>query len=176
MSGTELRLHLADPSATHALGRALGERLAVGQTLALSGDLGAGKTALARGVAVGLGVDDPEDVCSPTYLLLVEHPGPRPMLHLDAYLPEKLRAFLEDGGLDYLLERRGVAVVEWAERLGDLLPPPVLRVDLRPLPAATDGGGGGREAVLRDPAGAFPWVGELARLLPPSSPPRSPRG
>ena len=94
------------------------------------GALGSGKTCLARGVARGLGVDHPEAVCSPTYLLVVEHPGPRAMLHLDAYLPDKSRAFLLDGGLDYLNEFHGVVVIEWAERLADLLPEESLWVEL----------------------------------------------
>ena len=74
-----LRLVLATAADTETLGRRLGERLTVGQGLALVGELGSGKTCLARGVALGLAVEDPAAVCSPSYLLVVEHPGPRPM-------------------------------------------------------------------------------------------------
>lgn len=150
---------LVDATATVAFGAALGARLRPGQALALSGDLGAGKTCLARGVAVGLGVEDPEGVASPTYLLAVEHPGPVPMLHVDAYLPEKTRNFLLDGGVDYLDELSGVAVVEWAERVADLLPAETLRVELRPDPT----GRTGRIASVTGPA-VFGWVADLVEF------------
>ena len=128
------------------------------------GELGSGKTCLARGVAQGLGVDDPGAVCSPTYLLVVEHPGPRPMLHVDAYLETKSRAFLLDGGLDYLNEFQGVVVIEWAEKLVDLLPEPSLWVELE---LAGDLTSPSREAIM-DPrsSGDFPWLGQIAALFP----------
>lgn len=150
---------LADAAATEALGEALGARMRPGQALALSGDLGAGKTCLTRGVARGLDVEDPDAVASPTYLLAVEHPGPIPMLHVDAYLPEKTRSFLLDGGVDYLDELAGVAVVEWAERVADLLPAETLRVDLRPDPS----GRTGRIASVEGPA-VFAWVDGLVEF------------
>ena len=103
-------------------------------------------------MARGLGVDDPDEVCSPTYLLVVEHPGRLTMVHVDAYLPEKTRGFLEDGGVDYLAELDGVLVVEWADRLADLLPPATLWVHLQPDPAS-----GGRRALIRA-EGGFDWV------------------
>ena len=131
------------------LGVWLGTRLRAGQGLALVGELGAGKTCLARGVARGLGVLDPDAVQSPTYLLVIEHEGPVPMLHLDAYLPAKLSGFLADGGLDYLAERSGVIVVEWADRIRDLLPEATVWVELIPLQ------GGGRLATIRDPSGVI---------------------
>lgn len=146
---------LADVGATLALGETIGRHLRPGQALALIGDLGAGKTTLARGVARGLGVDDPDAVSSPTYLLVVEHEGPLPMVHVDAYLPDKTRAFLLDGGLDYLHELGGVVVVEWADRIAELLPAET--VELRLDPAA-----GGRMARLSGGA-AFSWIASLGR-------------
>lgn len=148
---SEVRLHLADAEATEALGRRLGGELRRGQGLALVGDLGAGKTCLTRGVGHGLGLDDPLAVCSPTYLLVVEHPGPIPLIHVDAYLPAKTRAFLEDGGLDYLDEASGVVVVEWADRLADFLPDETLWVTMAPK-------NGGRQVLLEDRTGSFPWL------------------
>lgn len=142
---------LPDPAATEALGRALGERLRTGDVVGLTGELGAGKTLLSRGIAQGLQVADPDAVCSPTYLLVVEHPGPVPFLHADAYLPAKLQGFLADGGLDYLAEREAVVVVEWADRIRDLLPEATLWVHLEPR-------GGGRMCRL---AGPFPWLHRL---------------
>ncbi|MHC4513758.1 MAG: tRNA (adenosine(37)-N6)-threonylcarbamoyltransferase complex ATPase subunit type 1 TsaE [Planctomycetota bacterium] len=165
---SDVCLELADASATEALGELLGRRLRPGDGLALTGDLGAGKTCVARGVGRGLGLDDPDGVQSPTYLLVMEHPGPVPMLHVDAYLAEKTRAFLADGGLDYLLSSPAVVVVEWADRLRDLLPERILWVHLRPL---LRGRQTGREAILSEspesPAGfrQFPWVTELPEIL-----------
>lgn len=127
----------ADPAATERLGEWLGEHLVPGDTLGLCGELGAGKTTLVRGLARGLLLDDPEAISSPTYLLVVEHPGPKPLLHADAYLPQKLAGFLDDGGLDYLLDERAVVVVEWADRVRAFLPPETLWLELSLAP---DGG------------------------------------
>ena len=149
----------ADPTATERLGRWLGERLRPGDTLGLVGDLGAGKTTLVRGLAVGLLVDDPDAVASPTYLLVVEHPGPVRLLHADAYLPGKLLGFLDDGGLEYLFDATAVAVVEWAQRIANHLPQRVLWVEIAVAP------GGGRQVVLRpgDPAD-YPWLRESPKI------------
>jgi tRNA threonylcarbamoyladenosine biosynthesis protein TsaE len=96
--------------------------------LLLSGDLGAGKTVLARGVAAGLGVP-PDEVQSPTYTLVREHraaSGQR-LVHLDLYRlePEEAAAL----GLDEVLAAPGVKVVEWAERL-TFAPPGALALEL----------------------------------------------
>ncbi len=120
---TTLRIQLpADPAATEAFGAWLGRQLRAGDVLALVGPMGAGKTTLTRGLAIGLDLDEPAAVASPTYLLVVEHPGRLPLLHADAYFPDKLAGFLADGGLDYLHDQRAVSVVEWGDRLRKLLP------------------------------------------------------
>lgn len=100
---------------TLALGRELAKELAPDGVLLLSGDLGSGKTVLARGVAEGLGID-PREVQSPTFNLIREHRGSRGRLvHADLYRldPEEVPAL----GLEELLAGPGVKVVEWAERL-----------------------------------------------------------
>ena len=154
---TQFTLQLEDATATQDLGRRIGSRMAPGQAIGLVGEVGAGKTCFARGVGQGLALRDPSAVCSPTYLLLIEHVGPLPMLHVDAYLPEKTRDFLADGGVDYLAEAKGVVVVEWADRIADLLPALTLWVHLRPIAS-----GSGREAVLEDrTGGVFAWVADL---------------
>lgn len=119
----DMPLWLSSEGDTERFGEELGRRLSGGTVLALVGDVGAGKTCLVRGLARGLGVDDPAAVASPTYLLAVEHPGRLPLLHLDAYLPGKLEGFLADGGLDYLADHTGVVAVEWGDRLRSVLPP-----------------------------------------------------
>jgi tRNA threonylcarbamoyladenosine biosynthesis protein TsaE len=103
--------------------RALGARLAAaarpGDLLCLVGDLGAGKTQLAKGFAEGLGVTD--TVSSPTFVLMSEYAGRLPLFHVDLYRLEDAADALAGGLID---ERQleGVALVEWAERLGDALP------------------------------------------------------
>jgi tRNA threonylcarbamoyladenosine biosynthesis protein TsaE len=116
-------------TATEALGRKLGEQLRGGRVLALVGELGAGKTTFVRGLAHGLGVDHPEEVRSPTWLLMVEHEGPVPLLHMDAYFAGRGADFLADGGAAYSAEE-GVLVVEWADRLAQSLPVDSLVVEI----------------------------------------------
>ncbi|HHI69153.1 MAG TPA: tRNA (adenosine(37)-N6)-threonylcarbamoyltransferase complex ATPase subunit type 1 TsaE [Planctomycetes bacterium] len=117
-----LQVETRSPGETEALGRALGRRLQAGLGLALVGELGAGKTLFARGVAQGLGVEGADEVASPSYLLMLEYPGPVPLYHFDGYFASKEETFLTDGG-QVLLEGDGVALVEWADRLEEWIPP-----------------------------------------------------
>lgn len=116
---------------TRALGALLALELAPDGVLLLSGDLGAGKTVLARGVAEGLGID-PEEVQSPTFTLIREHRGSRGRLvHADLYRldPGETEAL----GLEEMLAGPGVKVVEWAERLPFPVPGArVLHLERRP--------------------------------------------
>lgn len=151
-----------DPAATDALGECMGRHLQPGDVVALVGEVGAGKTSLVRGLARGLGVEDADAVASPTYLLVVEHAGPKPLLHADAYLPAKLAGFLADGGLEYLFQPSAVACVEWADRIQDLVPHGALWVELS---VAADGG---RNVVFRCAAKeGFPWVRALGENSKP---------
>ena len=100
---------------TAAIGRRLAATLLPGAVLLLIGDLGAGKTALVRGLAEGLGVP-PEDVSSPTFTLIQEYRGGRvPLIHVDLYRLNNAREIdelgLEELGLDAVL------AIEWAEKL-----------------------------------------------------------
>jgi tRNA threonylcarbamoyladenosine biosynthesis protein TsaE len=160
MRSVEVVLRLPpDPASTERLGERLGAELRGGDTLALCGELGSGKTTLVRGLARGLRVDDPDAVASPTYLLVVEHTGPTRLVHADAYLPGKLVAFLADGGLEYLFDPGAVAVVEWADRIGPHLPERTLWAELTVAPD------GGRVVRLRaaDEA-AFPWLPRMPKM------------
>ena len=114
-------------AATEALGEALGRRLEADAVLALHGELGSGKTTLVRGLARGLEVVDP--VSSPTFTLMHSYRGRLPVHHLDAWMQERGEAFLLDGGAEWL-SAGGVALVEWAERVGDWLPLPRLALHL----------------------------------------------
>lgn len=113
---------------TVAFGRRLAARLAPDGVLLLSGDLGAGKTVLARGVAAGLGVPA-DEVQSPTYTLVREHRAPsgQRLVHLDLYRLEPEEA--AELGLDEVLAAPGVKVVEWAERLA-YTPPGALALEM----------------------------------------------
>lgn len=114
-------------AATVELGRSLGELLANGDIILLSGGLGSGKTTLTQGIAVGLGVGEP--VTSPSFTLVHEYAGRLPLYHLDLYRLDP-EAVWELGLVEYF--GRGVVVVEWPERLGALLPREHLWVDLQP--------------------------------------------
>lgn len=116
---------------TIALGRRLAQRLGVGHCVALVGSLGAGKTALVRGMAAGLGLADEKLVSSPTYVLVHEYPCRIPLFHLDLYRMVDADAELLDLGLDEMLET-GVALIEWADRTEHVLPPghTEIRIDI----------------------------------------------
>lgn len=135
-----LTMDLPDEGATLRLGRAIGTSATAGTLLTLSGDLGAGKTTLVRGLAEGLEV--PGAVSSPTYVLMQLHEGGRlPLSHFDAWMEGRERAYLADGA-DELLAADGVAVIEWAERVEEWLPEARLGLELLHAP------GGGRRARL----------------------------
>jgi tRNA threonylcarbamoyladenosine biosynthesis protein TsaE len=102
---------------TDAFGRALGRRLQAGDLILLAGELGAGKTALTKGIAAGMGVTGL--VASPTFVISRVHPGPVPLVHVDAYrLGGRLE--LDDLDLDTDLTR-AVVVIEWGEGVAEQL-------------------------------------------------------
>jgi tRNA threonylcarbamoyladenosine biosynthesis protein TsaE len=117
-------------AATRAIGAALGGAALPGTVLALSGELGAGKTQLAKGVAAGLGVESV--VNSPTFVLMNEHIGRLRLFHVDAYR----LADPEEAAAAGLLDDRaasGVVVIEWADRLDGWLPEARLDVRIEPV-------------------------------------------
>jgi tRNA threonylcarbamoyladenosine biosynthesis protein TsaE len=121
---------------TRALGVRLAGLLGCGDVVVLSGDLGAGKTVLAKGIASGLGVTEP--VVSPTFTIVREYQGHVPLQHLDVYRLDHLQEVI-DLGLDELLDGHAVTLVEWGEAVGALLPPDRLEVALMvPPPEEAD--------------------------------------
>lgn len=112
--------------ATARIGEKLGVLLRAGDVVCLSGDLGAGKTRFTQGLAVGLGVAGP--VTSPTFTIVNEYPqGRLPLYHMDVYRlndPQEM----EDIGYEEYFYSTGVTVIEWAERVIELLP--VERLDV----------------------------------------------
>jgi tRNA threonylcarbamoyladenosine biosynthesis protein TsaE len=114
----------ASPGDTLALARELAALLQAGDFLALTGELGGGKTCFVQGLAEGLGAQG--RVSSPTFVLLHYHPGPLPLLHLDAYRVGGAQE-LRDLGLDEYAES-SVIVVEWADRVPELVPADALTI------------------------------------------------
>ena len=117
---------IASPGAMRELGVELAGQLRAGQVILLNGDLGAGKTTLAQGIAHGLGVA--ETVTSPTFTLVAEHPVPanergiETLFHLDLYRLNEPADLDSIGYDDYLVPIDGVSLIEWPERAGDWLP------------------------------------------------------
>ncbi len=115
--GMQITTHSADE--TQALGQGLAKRLLPGDVIAYFGDLGAGKTALTRGIAQGLGVTDL--VTSPTYTIVNEYlTGRIPLFHFDMYRLGSSDELFDIGWEDYLA-RGGVCAVEWSENVEDAL-------------------------------------------------------
>jgi tRNA threonylcarbamoyladenosine biosynthesis protein TsaE len=112
---------------TERIGALLGQKLERGMVVVLTGELGAGKTAFARGVARGLGVRDP--VTSPTFTLIQEYTGRLPLYHFDVYRLQE-PGELADLGYDEYLEGDGVCLIEWGDLVRELLPPTYLEVHL----------------------------------------------
>jgi tRNA threonylcarbamoyladenosine biosynthesis protein TsaE len=115
------------PEATTAAGERLGAQLGAGDVVALTGELGAGKTCFVQGLVRGLGVATP--ATSPTFVLVNEYRGRLPVHHVDVYRTQSLTELL-DVGLEELLAGGGVTVVEWADRCEPLLPPRTIRVHI----------------------------------------------
>lgn len=117
------------PEETAALGETLAARLQPGDVVALYGDLGAGKTQLAKGVAAGLGLA-PDAVTSPTFTLLHEYEGGRlPLYHFDAYRIEHAHELYDLGYEDYFYGD-GCCLVEWPTHVDPLLPDEAIRLHL----------------------------------------------
>lgn len=103
--------------------------LKAGDLLALTGELGSGKTTFTKGVARGLGVANPEYVNSPSFVLIKEYKGKIDLYHFDLYRLDEL-CQMEYIGLQEYLNGDGIVVIEWAEKLGSLLPKEYLSISI----------------------------------------------
>ena len=111
--------------ATKTLGKSIGMWITSGTVLALSGDLGSGKTSFVQGLARGLEVPDNYYITSPSYTLINEYPGRFPLFHVDLYRISDIME-LEDIGFYEILDANVVVAIEWADRIGNgLLPGPI---------------------------------------------------
>lgn len=109
-----------DPATTSALGHALASAAEAGDLICLWGDLGAGKTHLAKAFGAGLGVSD--TITSPSFVLMAEYDGRIPLFHVDLYRLADARDAFSGGLLDDDRWSSGVTLIEWPERLGDAIP------------------------------------------------------
>jgi tRNA threonylcarbamoyladenosine biosynthesis protein TsaE len=116
---------------TAALGAALAAALPDGSVVALNGTLGAGKTRLVQALAAATGVD-PRDCVSPTFVLINEYQGRRPVYHFDVYRIRDDDEFLQLGPDEYFSSPAGITVIEWAERVERCLPPQRLEIRIQP--------------------------------------------
>jgi len=107
------------------LGKVLGASLPPNSILALSGNLGAGKTTFVQGLALGLQISDP--VSSPTFVYLNTYSGSRLLFHFDLYRLRGAEDFLGLGFEEYF-EKGGICAIEWPERIVNLLPPDTFHI------------------------------------------------
>ncbi len=137
---------------TEQIGEQLGKLAGPGMVVLLTGELGAGKTAFARGVARGLGVKGP--VTSPSFTLVEEHQGRIPLYHLDVYRLNAPDELLDIGYEEYVYGH-GICLIEWGDLVRELLPPDHLEVRITGI--------GAERKVTFLPSGAY--YQELVREL-----------
>jgi tRNA threonylcarbamoyladenosine biosynthesis protein TsaE len=121
---------------TRRLGHRLGQLLQPGDVICLEGDLGTGKTCLAQGIGVGLGIQQP--ITSPSFTLVLEYragPGRAPLYHIDLFRLDEAVAEALAFGLEEYLYGDGVCLIEWAERAAPIVPAERLWITFRHLQA-----------------------------------------
>jgi tRNA threonylcarbamoyladenosine biosynthesis protein TsaE len=155
-----LELTAGAPEDTMAVGEAVASLLREGDAIALTGELGAGKTTFVRGAARALGFDGP--VASPTFTLVREYQGRVRIYHVDVYRLERMQDVL-DLGLDEMVAEGGVLLVEWGDAVEGLLPDDHLLAEITLM-----GGEDARRIVVtaKGPSWATRWE-RLERLTEP---------
>ena len=129
MDKTHVKLISKEQRETFHIGKILGENLHAGDVVALVGELGAGKTCLTQGIARGLGIPESYQITSPTFTLMNEYPGKIVLYHLDLYRLSGV-GDLEELGYEEYFRGNSVLVIEWAEKIMDILPGETLFVSL----------------------------------------------
>jgi tRNA threonylcarbamoyladenosine biosynthesis protein TsaE len=125
MTNKKFELRTNSEGETRKLGEIIGRNLDQGDIVAMIGDLGAGKTCMTKGLAKSLGVSDQYEITSPTFTIINEYPGIMTFWHVDAYRLESSRDMI-DAGFEDFFSSGGVVVIEWAEKILDILPPNTL--------------------------------------------------
>lgn len=124
-----MRYQSESPEETYEIGRRLGSEAAPGSVYALVGDLGAGKTIFTKGFAAGLGISD--TITSPTFTIMQVYEGGRlPLYHFDVYRISDPEEMYEIGFDEYILGD-GVSLIEWADRIPELLPKETVKITIK---------------------------------------------
>lgn len=147
-----MKIKTTSPEETFKFGKKLGEELAAGDIVCLQGDLGSGKTNLAKGICAGLGVKD--EVTSPTYKIINEYRGKMKVNHMDLYRIHREDELYELGFEDYLYSD-GVTIIEWPDKSGTLMPDNYLDINLK---------GEGNEREIRVIPQANKFIGLVAEM------------
>ena len=121
------QLHTASAEETIRLGQKIGYKVAPGDIITLHGSLGSGKTTIVKGIADSLEIAD--EITSPSYTLISEYEGRIPLYHMDLYRIDSIEEF-ELLGAEELLYGSGVSIIEWAEKIEQLLPDNCLSITL----------------------------------------------
>lgn len=114
---------------TLKLGKKIGNLLLKGNTIALTGEFGAGKTTLIKGIASGLGVKDIKYVNSPSFVIIKEYKGRLPIYHFDIHRLDN-NSDLDTLGYEEYFYGNGVTLIEWADKIKEVLPPEYLDIHL----------------------------------------------
>jgi len=114
---------------TVRFGIKLGRSIKGGSVVAMTGQLGAGKTTLIKGIAKGLAVEDADHVNSPSFVILKEYRGRVPLYHFDVYRLHDAQGMETVGYREYFYGE-GISVVEWADRIREILPDEYLNIEL----------------------------------------------
>lgn len=112
---------------TLAFGKELGSKLTSGSVVSLRGSLGAGKTVIAKGIAQYLGIK--EAIVSPTFTIIQEYDGSLPLYHMDLYRLSGCEEFEMMGG-EEMLYGEGITLIEWSEKIEEMLPEDTIYIDL----------------------------------------------
>lgn len=117
------------PGKTKKIGERLGKKLKKGDIVALIGELGSGKTCFTQGLMKGLGVKT-NKITSPSFVIINEYTGRLPVYHFDIYRLNNVREVIDLGYQEYFYGN-GVTIIEWADKIEELLPKKCIRVFLR---------------------------------------------
>ncbi len=122
-----MKIYTSSPEETYEFAKDFAKELSPGEILCMYGDLGAGKTLFAQGVAAGLGITD--HVNSPTFTIVNEYEGRLPLYHFDVYRISDPDEMYEAGFDDYI-NGEGVCLIEWAELIEDIIPTPRKKITI----------------------------------------------
>ncbi|MEA1965232.1 MAG: tRNA (adenosine(37)-N6)-threonylcarbamoyltransferase complex ATPase subunit type 1 TsaE [Candidatus Aerophobetes bacterium] len=113
------------------MGEKIGKKISRGSIIALTGELGSGKTTLIQGIGEGIGATSM--IKSPSFTIIHEYPGPVPLYHFDLYRLKDEQEIIPLGYEEYFYKREGIVVVEWAEKIKNFLPPEHLKINIQML-------------------------------------------